>query len=279
MRYELLTESVSYDEIRSQPFFDKFDKFRLYHGMRHSLDTPTLIPFRFRNKPVDTPEIIHNIINIITEERYGLPIRNLKFLYPSAIQTRAYGTPYMIVPKGEFMLYTNPYVYDMTIEYELDYIGGDLFTNIFKSVYGRITESVQQYILEELDDEDEDEDDLSNIHEVMDNLEKISLNYHDGILKYSSNDISASFKNYIKANVYELLDSSIADYIDSILEDIIKSVMTIHVKRFATDYVKNIIEVDSDSDGNQPSEFMLYAPNGMYVIPENTKIFNSLYRG
>lgn len=277
MRYDLLTETVSYDEIRSQPFFNKFDKFRLYHGMRHELDEPTIIPFRFRKKPVDTPEIIHNSINKVSEETFGVPIRNLKFLYPSSIQTRAYGKPYMVIPKGHFKLYTNPTVYDMTVDYDLDDIRSDMYYDAFEILFDRIKESVQEFLLELYDEEDESE--LQMIVLTIDKLEPIGRNYTNDIVRYSSNNPATSFREYIRTSAYKLLDDDVADYIDSILDQMINSVLNMWFKRFATEYVNGVIEVKSDSDANRPSEFMLYAPDGMYIIPENSKIWNTLYRG
>jgi hypothetical protein len=46
------------------------------------------------------------------------------------------------------------------------------------------------------------------------------------------------------------------------------------------DYIKTLIELDTASDiYDRAAEMMLYAPEGMYMIPEHTKLFNTFYKG
>lgn len=278
MKYTMLSESIDYKEIKSQPYFDKFKKLRLYHGMKSELDEPTLIPFRYRNKSVDTPVEFHEAINEVSTEKFGVPIRNLKFLYGSARNVDAYGSPHIIIPKGDFQLFTNPDTYDMTVEYNLDVRHSRIYRNLFTSIVSNLKESITHYLLDNQDDEDDEEPEVTIDDALEFKLDKLLERFKPNISKYYNGDIRTMFTNYIIDNIDDIVDDSMFKFIESNIGRIVNGTVALGIKNFAISYVDGIIEVQSDSDiSSSDSEFMLYAPEGMYVIPENTKLWHSLY--
>lgn len=271
MKYTMLVESVDYNEIKSQPFFHQFNDLRLYHGSKKSLDEPTIIPFRFRENPVDTPKEIHDKINEKSQEKFGLPVRNLKFTYSKQIQVYAYGDPFILVPKGEFRLFVNPNVYDMTVDTDLDVYNSKFYEQIFNSIIDNISEL--QMNMENEDDIDVDLDFWLN---------KLNENYRTHIPKYKD---EGSLSEMMLAYIMDVLNehvnnSSVLNTFNEYIPKIVKSSINMRYNKFAEDYIENLQELTSDSDIDYKEiEFMLYAPEGMYIIPENTKLYNMLHKG
>lgn len=265
MKFNMLNEDISYDEIKSQPYFNQFKNLRLYHGSRNKVNYPTLIPYRFREKPVDTPTELHNIINSISEEKLGIPVRNLKFVYNRAMQTLPYGDPHIIVPKGDFTLYAVKGLYDLTTEYDLDSFDGIFYNNIFLGIIETLKKKLQDF---------SDDIDISTSNIILDGVYK---KYSQNIHAFSDPDIKNIYHEYIMFYLKGAVKKSIIDSIEKSVFDVIHQTVSDEYKEFAMDYIASIEKIGSDSELiGENTELMLYAPNGMYVIPERTKLYNIL---
>ena len=75
----ILNESITMDEVNSQPFIEDFEGLELYHATPKKFDEIQKFNFRFREKPQTSVVEIHDAINRISQEKFGLPIRNLLF--------------------------------------------------------------------------------------------------------------------------------------------------------------------------------------------------------
>lgn len=265
MKYKMLNEDISYDEIKSQPYFNQFKNLRLYHGSRNKINEPTLIPFRFREKSVDTPTELHDTINSISEEKLGVPVRNLKFVYTREIQVLPYGKPHILVPKGEFKLYAVTGLYDLTTTYDLDMADSNFFNNIFEVVCDKLKHELESFSFQVSNDE---------VMKILDNL--ISA-YMDAISQFHQSNIKESFYEYILFHIGSLIDKSNLGELEETVKTIIHKIVNQHYINFAHEYIDSVGEIKTDSDyEGDNAELMLYAPNGMYVIPEYHKIYNTL---
>jgi len=97
-------------DVYSQPSYD--DRIKLYHNTRDYKES-RLLKFKFRDKPRDTDIVVHNIVNDLTMKKFGLPLRNLFFVYVSTFDKTA--RQMRAIPLGDNVRYFfNPEVDDMT---------------------------------------------------------------------------------------------------------------------------------------------------------------------
>lgn len=100
-------------DVYSQPSYD--DKINLYHSTSETMES-RLLKFKYRRKPRDTNIIIHKLVNGIAIEKFGLPIRNLFFVYVGTRDIQ--GTRMRAIPLGDKVRYFfNPEVEDFTLSY------------------------------------------------------------------------------------------------------------------------------------------------------------------
>lgn len=101
-------------DVYSQPSYS--DDIKLYHYTRDKKES-RLLKFKFREKPRDTDVVVHNIVNSLSEKKFGIPVRNLFFAYASWV---AKGAGQMrAVPLGDNVRYFfNPDIADMTEWFE-----------------------------------------------------------------------------------------------------------------------------------------------------------------
>lgn len=94
-------------DLYSQPNYSETVK--LYHVS----DDPTerKLKFKFRDKPTDTPVFFHNLINLFSEKKFGIPVRNLFFTYAHALSRKAL----RVIPLGNNVrVFYHPTVGDLT---------------------------------------------------------------------------------------------------------------------------------------------------------------------
>lgn len=271
MKYSHLLESATYDEIRSQPYFDRFPDIRLYHGTKSPVKEPSLVPFRYRKAPKDTPQVIHDTINEKSVDKFGIPVRNLFFTYQKPHNIiNYYGEQCIAIPKGKFRLFCNPLVNDMTTHYDLDMYSSNFYTAIFEEVISRLVEFNRSLNYDEsMVDAD-----------MVFWLDKLESNYRKAIAGYNG-----GFVDQMESYILEVLQDHIKDetlsktFTNQVLK-VTKEVFSMHIHKMSDDYMKTLIELDTASDiYDRTAEMMLYAPEGMYMIPEHTKLFNTFYKG
>lgn len=254
MKRTLLTESASIDDIKSQPYFSKFPDLRLLRGVRKDIDDIIHIPFRYRDKPLDTDVHLHNAVNEESITEFGLPIRNLIFATEHKENAAKYGSVYVIVPKGDkFRLFYHPNIEDMTGAY--DAADADFMS--------RIMESAIEYMME-----------LDIPNDVLDGM---FSDYEDDILnavrriKIHTRNYGQEIEKSLYTNLKDDIDSDSAREISSMIADRIMEDVNDGIERVAREYVEGIEEATRD-DEYTPSidypEIMLYAPDGVYLVQE-----------
>lgn len=248
--YKLLVESIDMDTVMSQPYFEHFKKLRVYHSTPNKFTEVTKVDFRFRTKPTDTIREFHDMVNNISTEKFGLPIRNLLFTYPHI--SNSYGYPYLIVPIGEnFKLYHHPGIDDMTedlsdenmdIIVELDF---QRLNDKFRIKDTRYDE-IHAIFFEKLS---ENYDDYRIINDHM--IPEILTDMADD--EYFDEEIMSSYKNYMEGKKDEIVKFTNQLISEGFFE-------------IAKDYVNGVELIDDDSDVGG-DEIMVYAPDGFYVVP------------
>lgn len=212
------------------------------------------VPFRFRQAPKDTFHAIHNQINRMTEERFGLPIRNLTFGSNSQKEAITYGPIKTLVPKGDdYRIFYNSAYYDMTIQMQLEIsdVEADI-QNAFR-LAARETMSGDNY------------DDIIDMIEGSIIIESLRKHFRE-----PSHETIEVGLYVIMDEVVRGLQRNIAlpqGFIDQLRVAVDNDIR--HINRSIEEYVEGIVELDGRVDNNQPIEFMIYAPQGFILSSQN----------
>lgn len=84
-------------------FIEESHGLPLYRGSSQKVKNPTIITPRKDRKPTDTPVEIHDAMDDWFEENYGVRARSVGvFATGSKHSASTYGTPYFILPIGDF---------------------------------------------------------------------------------------------------------------------------------------------------------------------------------
>lgn len=246
MRINML-EDISQQDILSQPYFDRFPNIRFYHGTRNATDEIQEVPFKLRTKPKDTNRFLHDAINELSTDQFGIPIRNLLFAYIDKRLGSIYGNVFVIIPKGDFKVYFHPDINDMTI---------DLDMNHKKSVLNDIIELALT--------------DLEN-DELVNYLTKDEI---DRWFHHVEHFIERKTVHHINAVIDDLLSTAEIpkdqyDTFDSYLKQKVEQYQPIVYMKLAEQYISDVKEIthENELNYNEEPELMIYAPNGFYAIP------------
>lgn len=267
MKYHLLKESAEIDQVLNQPFMKQFNELRLFRGIRNtSFDDITLVPFRFREKPLDTNRILHDKINELSENQFDVPIRNLIFSYTDAENASIYGVVYMIVPAGnDYKLFNEPDINDMTAQLGA---GENFMDQILEMTIDNfhtvgIIEDIQNGHVRKI------------VENIMENLGFHTTDIKEEFYKFFTDNMKKFIDVHAKENDLDEQElKEIVDYIKNNnviykLSDMFGKLLDENIERMAEDYVNNIEEIDEDDDVNFDNhpEIMIYSPSGFYVIP------------
>lgn len=245
---QLLNENISMDEINSQKFMEDFEGLSLYHATTKSFNEIHELNFRFRKKPQTTITELHDAINKISLERFGLPIRNLLFCHPEV--STMFGIPYQIVPIGEFRMFYCPGVNDMTVDfgYENYYVFTYDNTEYVEKMMDMLPSAYTKELAEKIFD-----------GEMVFVLDKSYLEDYVSDLRddYGSEKDFDAFADMVYSNIEEIFQLQYYA-----INDIM------HI--YADGYVSNVEGIDTSNYGDITNEeIMVYAPNGFFVIPIN----------
>lgn len=109
-----ITETKSFDQIVGDLKHSAF----LYHGSQNSYPDG-VVKFQYRGAPKDTVFYSHNMVNRLSEEKFGEPVRQLLFAMNNPLHIRKYAGENehrVLFPLGQYRLFYNPKVKDFTIE-------------------------------------------------------------------------------------------------------------------------------------------------------------------
>lgn len=107
----------------------------IYHASDNFVEDGTVIPFRYRDKPRDTHNMIHRIANELSEEKFGLSVRNLLFTYRIPSMTQGFGDHvYEVLPIGDNVKYFYADDVEDFTDYSMDFLyRNDLSESFFLS--------------------------------------------------------------------------------------------------------------------------------------------------
>lgn len=270
MKYKMITESIEMDEVLSQPYFSNFVETRLYRGIQKTFEYVTKVPFKFRDSPLDTRRIIHDVINKESMDRFKLPIRNLMFTYPDFEDAQNYGGVCIIVPIGSnYKLFANNEIHDLTADMGLgdnffdDLIPQTIDTMSSMDVVNTVIDSSQEYLIDVFE-------------YLIDQAEFHTNDFVNEFHKWLSKHIGESIDTY--AANHEIDDETVLNWKKYIsnedvigqLTDMFEQYMVDEIEHKADEYLSDVEEITEDDDivYDIVPEIMVYAPDGFYVIPE-----------
>ena len=210
-------------DLYSQPSYDSTTK--LYH-ITENYKENRLLKFKFREKPTDTPFMVHEIVNKLSIEKFKLPIRNLFFTYTKRISENAM----RVIPLGHKVQYFyHPLIEDFAAWFMIDVL------SIADDV---MIDYIDAYDLEV------DIETLSTILRTSIDDGTGLKTTHDFLIRKFSDLMDTKHSTALTKNVLAIIVGELKSYIG----DIVKT----------TDI--------SEVPGNIEAEIMIYAPDDIYML-------------
>lgn len=242
----------------------------LYHGT--SGDGLQQYTFRYRTGSRDTNLYTHSLVNRLTQEKFGEPIRNLMFTSTSEIIANSYGTAMVMLPSGDYKLYFNKNVKDFTVHFkaasEQSDISEDSTVTYFMNEVqeGGYEENYEEYFSEFSEEESESESDKNYTHIFNKSF------FYLGHMVFEKNATATidGLKDYMK-NMIEHDDLKVDISVEK-LHDMSVFLFDIFIKlRNAYDdtlknYVNSIEELHSSHVNIEDSEVMCH-PGKFVLMP------------
>lgn len=216
-------------DLYSQPSYDSTTK--LYH-ITENYKENRLLKFKFREKPTDTPFMVHEIVNKLSMEKFKLPIRNLFFTYTKRISKNAM----RVIPLGNNVQYFyHPLIEDFAAWFMID---------VLSIADDAMIDYIDAYDLEV------DIETLSTIlRNSIDDGTGLKTT-HDSLIRKFSDLMDTKHSTALTKNVLAIIVGELKSYIG----DIVKT----------TDI--------SEIPGNIEAEIMIYAPDDIYMIANKNRI-------
>lgn len=210
-------------DIYSQPSYDSTTK--LYH-ITSNYNEDRLLKFKIRDKPTDTPLLIHEVVNKLSVKKFKLPIRSLFFTYTKKMSNNAM----RVIPLGNNVQYFyHPDIEDFTSWFYFD---------AMPMVDEAILDYVERYDLEA---------DISQLETAL--TDAIAGDHglkatHDMLITNYSELLGAEHGTNLTKNVLAKMVGILTDYINDVV------------------YTTDISDIPENTD----SEVMVYAPNDLYLL-------------
>lgn len=210
-------------DLYSQPSYSGHTK--LYH-ITENYKENRLLKFKFREKPTDTPIMVHSIVNKLSMKTFNVPIRSLFFTYTRPLNN----TAMRVIPLGGNVQYFyHPDIEDFTAW---------IYSDIKPDIMNTIEDFIDQYNVNVSHSE------LVDVWDEMFSSDKeLSANYKYTIDKYSI-----------------LLDKELGK---KLAENLFLKLVE-HLKRYVEE-IRNTDDID-DVPHNTEAEVMIYAPDNIYLI-------------
>ena len=276
MKYNQLVESVSLNDIKNEPFMQEYPSTKLYKGIKKDFSDITLIPFKLRDRPLDTYGLIHEVVNELSLSKFGFPIRSLSFTTTSSKVASNYGTVYNIVPKGNFKLFSNPTISDFAFS---DFGGSPVSqeNNTIRHYAMDIADTVLEFDqFKNLSDKESFQLALNNHNMEYLNLFDVDdwdeIMTMDGLAEFIATVFFTAFRDDV--TYYDNDTDWLAESIYQNMLAIFKSETRRYIYQLCKQYVDGVVELDTSNIGyvaEHHTEIMMYAPNGFYLIPNNYK--------
>ena len=128
----------------------------LYHGGKLLHNEVNMI--KYRNTTLDTPKLIHNTINQLSEKKFGVPIRNMMFSTKVESRSAEYGKTFLVIPLEEDYqfyysdrvddLYTSPLLFN---QFRYNDTLSDIFEIAFKKINYKYSMKFINFITDNID--------------------------------------------------------------------------------------------------------------------------------
>lgn len=107
-------DDIENTDIDYKDFLLQFPNKRFYHISIDGLKSNKVNKFKFRNKSTNTFILIHNKINELSKQKFGLPIRNL--LFCRGVEFVGDSNEFEVYPLGDqFRIFANPKINDLAM--------------------------------------------------------------------------------------------------------------------------------------------------------------------
>jgi len=210
-------------DIYSQPSYDSSTK--LYH-ITNNYNEDRMLKFKLREKPTDTPLLIHEVVNKLSIKKFKLPIRSLFFAYAKKMSNNAM----RVIPLGDKVQYFyHPDIEDFTAWFYFD---------AMPMVDEAILDYVERYSLDV---------DISLLETLL--TDSIAAGHglketHDILITKYSELLGSEHGTTLTKNILAKMVGILTDYINDIV------------------YTTDISDIPENTD----SEVMIYTPNDLYLM-------------
>jgi len=117
--YGMQLKTIKPEDLENGNLVNEFPN--MYRGS-YNYSTPYLVitPYSGNRIPLNTNVEIHKYVNMLSTEKFGVPIRNLIFADKKITTAAEYGNPYVLFPLGDYRLFYSENVKDFTEHYNTD---------------------------------------------------------------------------------------------------------------------------------------------------------------
>ncbi|ASV44232.1 hypothetical protein PBI_SCTP2_217 [Salicola phage SCTP-2] len=202
--------------VNSNYFTNNFESIKdgnaLHHGTDVTLSNMDIIDITERSQPKDTDVVIHDIVNELSKQHFGIKIRNKLFITPNNSIASSYGiNTYKIIPLGDYNIYQSNNIRDLYADLSIIINYDELESLIFEKIYDALTK--HQYVndISKLINKDFNKIIDDNKDSFLEDLSIISPQNYIEILRTGTLP-----KNLVVSKITDLFKNTFADDIDDI---------------------------------------------------------------
>lgn len=156
-----------------------------------------VINFKFRDKPRNTIPFIHDMVDQLTQAKFGLPLRSLFFCTPDPDHAATYGNLFEVYPQGNWRAFVSPEIADMTLDVGLMHY--HIEARILREFEGEDKTHVERVIKAKIDSRH-----LSQIKSLDEFTDVVAKIIPDDVVK----DVPLEeFKTSLVGDLHEYVDS------------------------------------------------------------------------
>jgi len=244
--YSMQLKTLEPEDLENDNLVNEFAN--IFRGS-HKYTTPYLVitPYSENRIPTDTNIEIHKYVNMLSSEKFGVPIRNLIFADKNIKTASEYGNPYVLFPLGDYRLFYSENVKDFTAHYNTD---SDMIFFIVNEVLLQFQDTYDEMIMESLTDTFERyEFDFKNLKTFDKSLKKLArkmaseyYNDPEGISNYKQSDVKILEKRFYEYG--KKIFKQFNNYVNSIevtqsMHDINNEEIMIQADEIAAVYAEN----------------------------------------
>lgn len=213
---DVLNESNDIEKIFNEPYF-KYNNpyFILKHSTTAHFEDIDTLKLRKRKFPSESIFCVHNYINELSKEKFGVDVRSDSlFTYPCNVKEKFTYTPKtrIVIPKGDYKLFLNYSVSDLTTEYGL--FASDFTSDLEVKIRKGISNFLHDYI--------SDTDDTINPANIQKYINIINTKVFEFFESLEFEENISNFDTFKKVKDYilRLIKDEIKEYIENFGDEI-----------------------------------------------------------